>query len=399
MTSSVHNAVAPIEVSRFAVPLRNAIAFIMLGGGSLIVMSLFLIVRQPQVLMRDDVRSMLQELSGASLFFVVLLSYPHFAWSYRFAYQQGLGFIKRHSGRLIAYPLVMLGLLALCVVSWNYPISNLPLLQATEQCVQSIGINLHWSLYKGAGQLLFASLLITQIVLSGHHYCMQAFGVALAEGEAHGYALTPSQKKVLEYNLYALWAMNLLSGFAFLSVLNNRTFAYHSFEMPAPLSVGSYVVFVVTLGLVFFKIVLPKKQLPPFQLAVPILAVWFWLQPFVQPYGFQFVVVPIAHGAQYLFYAYKVELNNFDPAQARFNNGLKRGLLLVSLSLAAMAIGYIAFHTIPIFLDHARLLPDLLPNFFFLAAFILISTHHYVLDGVVWKHDSRARQALQGITK
>ncbi|MBI2809264.1 MAG: hypothetical protein HYX67_00320 [Candidatus Melainabacteria bacterium] len=395
MTSSVHNATLPLEISRVATPLRNMIAFLMLGGASLILMGLFFLVRQPQILMRDDVRLMLQELSGGALLFVVLLSYPHFVWSYRFAYQQGFAFIRRHSWQLIVYPLVVTGLLTLCVLSWNYPVSNFSILRTIETNFQMVGINLNWSLYKGFGQLLFAGLLIVQVVMSGHHYCMQALGVALAGGEEHGYKLTSAQKKILRINLYALWAMNLLSGFAFLAILNNRTFAYHSFQLPAPLSMASYAVFAVTFALVVWKVILPQKALPPFQAAIPILSVWLWLQPFVQPYGYQFLVVPIAHGAQNLFFAYKVELNNFDASRKLVKSAFSKALFLVLLSVAAMVIGYLSFHTIPVMLDRARLIADVSPNFFFLGAFILISTHHYILDSVVWRHDSRARIVLQ----
>ena len=316
----------------------------MLGGASLILLALFCLVRQPQVLMRDDVRLMLQELNGSALLFVVLLSYPHFVWSYRFAYQQGFAFIKRHSWQLIVYPLVVTGLLALCIGSWRYPVANFSILQTIENNCQMVGITLHWSLYKGVGQLLFAALLIAQVIMSGHHYCMQALGVALAGGEEHGYKLTGSQKNILRINLHALWAMNLLSGLAFLSVLNNRSFAYHSFQLPVIVTMASYAVFAITLALVVFKVILPQKKLPPFQAAVPILSIWIWLQPFVQPYGYQFLVVPIAHGAQNLFFAYKVELNNFDPRRKSIASRFGRAVLLVLLSLAMMTIGYLSFH-------------------------------------------------------
>lgn len=379
--------------------LRNVFAFLMIGGGSLLVMALFFFVRQPQILMRDEVRSMLQELSGSTLFFVVLLSYPHFVWSYRFAYQQGFDFIKRHSGRLIAYPLILIALLFLCAVSWSYPISNLPVLDAFDKACQSLGVSLNWSLYKGVGQLLFSCLLVLQIVMSGHHYCLQAYGVALSEGEKHAYQLTMQQRKLLRINLYSLWVMNLLSGFAFLSVLNSRTFAFHSFQLPETLKLLSYAAFALTTTLVLWKILLANRKVPPFQVFLPILSIWLWLQPFVQPYGFQFLVVPIAHGAQNLFFAYQVEINDFDASLASIKKRLRPFGLLIVLSFVAMATGYMSFHTIPIMLDRARLVPGLLPNFFFLAAFILISTHHYVLDGAVWKRDSRARQVLQGITE
>jgi hypothetical protein len=224
---------------------------------------------------------------------------------------------------------------------------------------------------------------------------MQALGVALAGGEEHGYKLTSSQKRILRANLYTLWAMNLLSGFAFLAILNNRSFAYHSFQLPAPLSVASNLAFAVTFALVVFKVILPQKKMPPFQAAIPILSVWIWLQPFVQPYGYQFLVVPIAHGAQNLFFAYKVELNNFDPSRKLVKSAVAKALFIVLLSVGTMVIGYLSFHTIPVMLDRAKLIADISPNFFFLAAFILISTHHYILDSVVWRHDSRARIVLQ----
>ncbi len=398
---SIHESSVPLDYTRAGKHLDNAIAFLMLGGASLILMVAFIIVSIPQVLMRDEVRSMLQELSGVTLFFVVLLSYPHFAWSYRFAYQQGIAFVARHSWQLIVYPLLVITLLSCCVLSWNYPIHNFALLNVIENNLQYVGINLNWSLYKGCGQLLFASLLILQMVMSGHHYCMQALGVALAGGEERGYTLTATQKKILRVNLYTLWAMNLFSGYAFFSMLNNRNFAYHTFQLPQPLYVISCVAFAGSLSLVFLKILLPafreEKKLPPLQAVVPILSIWIWLQPFLQPYMYQFLVVPIAHGAQNLFFAYKVESNNFDPILSRklVKSSIGKAIFLISLTAIMISIGYMGFHTIPLFLDRSRLIADLTPNFFFLAAFILISTHHYLLDSVVWRSDSRAKIVLQ----
>jgi hypothetical protein len=112
---------------------------------------------------------------------------------------------------------------------------------------------------------------------------------------------------------------------------------------------------------------------------------------------YQFLVVPIAHGAQNLFFAYKVESNNFDPILSRklVKSSIGKAIFLISLTAIMISIGYMGFHTIPLFLDRSRLIADLTPNFFFLAAFILISTHHYLLDSVVWRSDSRAKIVLQ----
>ena len=72
----------------------------------------------------------------------------------------------------------------------------------------------------------------------------------------------------------------------------------------------------------------------------------------------------------------------------------QKPIYLFVVSIAAIAIGYAAFVHIPVFLDQTRVLPDVAPNFFLLAAFIFINTHHYLIDTVVWSKDSRAKKLL-----
>jgi len=388
----------PARLAHFDLAERTW-TFLMLGGASLILLVVCSCLSIPSVILQDNVRMLLQQAIAITFVFVLLFSYPHFIWSYRFAYQQGLAFILSHGWQLIVYPMVLVALLVLCAGSWNLPLTAVPPLLGVDKAFQQIGVNMYWSKYDGCGQLLFATMLIAQTILSGHHYCMQAFGVALACGEKSGYRLEIKQKKILLLNLYALWMMNMFSGYTFFSKLNTGSFAYHPTKFPQALCWASYAAFAGSLIAVFVAVIVPalrqQKKFPPLLAVVPIVSIWAWLQPFSQPFGFQATIAPIAHGAQYLHFAYKVEANGFD---SRSGKSLRlRAIHLVGFAVVTVLLGYLCFRYIPGILDNAKLLGNVAPNFFLLAAFIFISIHHYIVDSVVWKHDSKARKLLREV--
>jgi hypothetical protein len=194
--------------------------------------------------------------------------------------------------------------------------------------------------------------------------------------------------------------MNLFSGYTFFAVLNSHDFAYHPVQFPAPLTDIANLVFALSIVVLVAKVVVPlfkeTQRLPPILAILPVLSVWIWLQPFCQPYGFQAWVVPLAHGAQYLYFAYRVENNSFDPTVQRTLSANFKGRLvyLICLTFVVIGLGYVGFMFIPVMLDRDRLLTQVPGNFFLLAAFLFISLHHYMVDSVVWKHDSRARKLL-----
>jgi len=376
--------------------LRSTFAFLMLGGGSILLMVAFILLRLPQVIMQDQTRLLIQQGGSIALIGAVIFSYPHFIWSYRFAYQQGGAFIRRHSLSLVIFPLLVALALALCVIFWNQQVSTLPLLVAIDNQLRYLGVDLQWSSYHGVGQLLLASLLIAQTIAAGHHYCMQSFGVALACGEDRGYKLSPERKKILRFNLYALWVMNLFSGYSFFSILNNSNFMYLPPHFPEPLKMASTLVFIVSALVLLVKVIVPlkqeQKQFPPFLAFISILSIWVWLQPFYQPYGYQAWVVPLAHGAQYIWFACRAEGNMFAEKIAQAEFRVIRHLALITL--ATMVLGYFAFYYLPLLLDKTRMLEGVTTNFFLLAL-LFISLHHYVIDTIVWKPDSCARQSLR----
>jgi hypothetical protein len=238
--------------------------------------------------------------------------------------------------------------------------------------------------------------MVLQIIMAGYHYGMQALGVAIACGEKQGYRLQAGQKKYLRFNLYALWFVNLLSGYTFLTFLDSNSFGYQPIHFSGQWQACGALIFGISISLVFLKVILPifnqSRKLPPLSSSVSILSVWLWLQPFFQPYGFQAGVVPLAHGLQYLYFAGRAEAGGFDTSRTLRTLGF---LLLFGL---LVAFGYFTYRYLPVLLDGTGMVRHLAPNFFILAAYIFLNTHHYMIDSVVWRGDSRLRSLMPTLT-
>jgi len=380
-------------------------AFLMLGGASIILLALFAFLRMPQILLLDSTRMFLQWLTSELIVFILIFSYPHFIWSYRCAYQQGFGFIRRHFLPLVVAPLVLMALIIVCVVSWNEPVTTLPWVPSVDDTLRTFGFDLHWSLYRGCGQLLLANLFICQTIMAVQHYCMQAYGIAIQGGSDEGLQISKQQKLLIRLNLYALAAMNLCSGYTFFAFFNTSNFVYHPVQFPHFLGVIAIIFFVATSGLLILKIVVPiykqTSKLPPMVASVPVISVWLWLQPFSQPFGYQAWVVPLAHGAQYLFFALRVENAKLDAitGSSLLKTKVGRIFFIAAMALSLIGIGFLSFNYLPVLFDQKHFVPGLNGNFFLLAAFIFLSLHHYFVDAVVWKHDSQAKVLLQTSVK
>jgi hypothetical protein len=385
------NQTLPLLVSKLK--LGNVLELFCVGGASLFVMAICAILTNPSILLRDDVRIALAQLSATGLFFPALLSYSHSMWSFRFAYWQGGAFVFRHNFALLIFPIAIITLLITSAMTWLVPVSTLPLLANIEQQFNTIGIAINWTKYNSLGQLLISLLLILQITMSGYHYGMQALGVALACGEKHGYRLDDKQKAFLRYNIYSIWILNLLSGYTFLSILDSKFYGYRPVQFPKEWQAIAALVFFVSLVLLLPKVIIPiykqTKQLPPAPAIMTMVALWLWLQPFFQPYGFQATIVPFAHGLQYLYFAAKGEANGFARKQVTSTSNSKAWLVTLLVFVILVPCGYFAYKYLPVALDRTTLIHSLAPNFFILCAYIFFNTQHYAIDSVIWRRDSK----------
>jgi hypothetical protein len=384
-------------------------SFLMLGGGSLIAFVVLAVLQSPALVMNDSVRMIMQQSTYWTLAFVLVLSYPHFVMSYKFAYTQGFRFIWQNAWALILFPAMMLGLLALSATTWNSPLEKswLPLLSENLGKV-GVPVDLNLEHYSYTGQAVFSVLLILQAVMSGYHFCMQSFGITLLCAEKQGYRFSKLHKSLLRANVYALWFVNLTSGLTAFTAFNTQSFAYYPYHVPPVLFTVSCALFflsAVSLAMYTYVFASSKSRLP-LNATLVILALWVWLQPFCQPFGYQAWVVPMAHGVQYMYVAIHVESNNLHHAHrdksssdstffSRFlSHARNRHLLLFAFALLAVFVGYWLFVGVPVSLDHSMLFRGACPNFFFLSAFMFLTTHHYMVDTILWKKGSKLRDAF-----
>lgn len=380
----------------------HAIAFIeqmMMGGASIVALIFCVSISAFHFNMLDEVRALLQFCAESTIVFATIFSYPHFVWSYRFAYGQGLHFILRHRWELIVFPLGIVLLCAFSAFTWQTPVAQVPFLLTLESVFAPLGILLGLSQYKSLGNLIFATLFLVQFIMSGYHYGMQAFGASMHFAEKNGLRFEKEQRAALKYYLYALWAMNLFSGYTFLSIVNGRYFGVHPVRFPEWIQVFSWLLYAVSLLLLSRRVFAPMLKahgkLPPVSVWMPILAVTVWLQPFFQPYGFQLWIVPLAHGFQYLYFSLLAESTGFDHHLDKVNRTTYLKTVLYLMFFTAMCLaGYAAFRGVPLWFDNHHVLSGVSPNFFFVAAYMFISVHHYVIDGVAWKPDSKAKQII-----
>lgn len=400
----MQSALPPLAVSkkaigaRFTEAMQYGAELLLLGGASVIVLLASLAVNALNLNSAMCVRTFMQQVSESTLTVVALFSYPHFIWSYRFAYMQGKDFIFKHSLQLIYFPLLLLAVLLASIFLWTTPLSQLPLVGAIENGLKPLGIDLGFSAYAGAGKLLMACMFLLQFIMGGYHFAMQAFGVALTCAEERDYKLDPGQKAALRNSLLALWALNLLSGYSFLSIINHRSLGVKALHFPPVLQTITLVVFALSVFWVCFKVIRPHliidRRWPPLSSLVTYAAIVSWLQPFYQPMAFSAWLGPVAHGLQYMYFSGRVEWHNFDARAAKLaeRSEALRILYLAILLAVIYVVGLLAFRILPIQMDHHQLVKNVTPNFFFMSTYILMSTHHYIVDTVLWRGGSRIKE-------
>lgn len=400
----MQSTLPPLAVSqspigkRFLAALGYLVELLMLGGATLLLMALALVVQSCNLLTVDVVRSSLQHLADSTLLIVALFSYPHFIWSYRFAYGQGGAFIRQHSWELIGLPVLLLALLALCIVLWTIPVSALPLVMPLENWLRRYGIDPQWSQYKSSGHLLFAWMFLVQFIMGGYHFAMQSFGVALTCAQEKGYLFSRDEKLCLRNSLYALWAVNLLSGYSFLSIINSRCLGFRQVHFPQQWQWAALAVLAFTLVTLCTKVIFPHYRadgkLPPLSSAVTFASIFVWLQPFFQPMAFSAWLAPVAHGMQYIYFSGRVEAHNFDALAARLSrsSAIWRWLYLAVVAAFIYGLGFLFFRYLPLQIDRHHFFADIAPNFFFVGMYIVFSTHHYIIDTVLWRAGSRVKE-------
>jgi hypothetical protein len=344
----------------------------MLGGGSVIMIAML---------------GLLFQLWGKTEMYIValalyvgntLFTYPHFAFSYLLFYD---GFFER----LASKETTTASKVRLMIAGIIVPIVAAALFLACY-------------IFKSAALLAF--LLIGTAFLTGWHYSKQGYG-ALITLSVYKKSFYSAREKMAFYgNAYSIWVFSAAAWFS----RHKPTSEYsglplHFFALPQALLIGLALVSVATTIAVLFIFAKRYRADPvkfPLNGALAYLAsLYLWAVLFHYNIWALFVVVPIFHSLQYLFFIWKFKSGEFTTALRKNREaGKSTGIAgLVAFIVAGFLLGSAFITVLPQHLDHLHISPlGAKVAFFYIAFQTFINLHHYFMDSAFWRKDNTSVQ-------
>jgi hypothetical protein len=314
--------------------------------------------------------------SGAALQSVIFLSqvisvfifYPHFYWTYRFAYSRGWSFARRYWFQLVFVPaaLVLGGVTAFFTFKSTFG-------------GQFAGL----TTFVGLGQAITSGLITFMIFTIGWHHSKQTYGCLMAYAHFDKYSLDTRQRNLLRYTAYGFWIINIITqqsgGDRIGSFLNIPIYRLQLPELFLNLSLVVFWSFLAYVGYcVLYRNWRDYKTLPSKNFLIPLVALTlWWIPPFYQPEFYLFFSTTF-HALQYWPFAMRYEREKSGPSF--------RMRRLMMFNLVAMVFGGLAFFVLPIGFDKLALTETIQNTGFFLAfSHAALNIHHYYMDNAIWR--------------
>jgi len=367
--------------------------FWLLGGASLAVWAVMVLAspfRSSPVIAQQ-----FRNLTFTSLSLALVVRYPHFLISYKFAYGRGPSFVIRHWWPLIAVPLLLAALFVSAYLFYDVPLARLALIGRASAALAPYGANAQLLAGPRVGDLLLTAGFTLMVFTIGWHYTMQVFGCMMVYARFDRYPLTPAQRRIVKYALVSVWLLSIVDNNLSGAFRGFGGFSCASFDLPdlagpiAELLVA--VGFALLVARVFYANYRSEARLPGVNMLVSLMALYVWWLPQTRQDDFYFLLIPLFHSLQYLAFAFKVE-------DARLRTTTYPEFRATALVAAVIVIGWLAFELVPGTLD-ARLgtLSTWNASFFMIAAMLFINIHHYFIDSVAWRlSDEPLRRFLFG---
>jgi len=245
---------------------------------------------------------------------------------------------------------------------------------------------------------LLAYVANAMLFFVGWHYIKQGYGVLITYSVLNKYFLNATEKILLRFNLYLVWALSWLmandrvssSEFRGISVVNLSA-AFGITPVFTHVAVGAVVVSTLVVIGVFLHKYLREGRAPSLNgLVGYVMSSYGWLLLVI--YNPLFLLfTPMFHSLQYLALALRYEFNKTGQSlQGAVFSRIFNNKALLKFILTGLALGYVLFHFIPDVLQ--RGIPYSHTIFgasifaFMIVAFVNI--HHYFIDNVIWRKDN-----------
>lgn len=338
--------------------------FLLLGGGSLIVLPLLALVPgtlHPQVFY-------------ASFLLSFAINYPHFAHSYQIFYRD---FANKLAGRGYAqhlrYRYAFAGLVVPVLIVAGFTAS-----------------------YASGSAVAMGACANAMAFFVGWHYVKQGYGILIVDSVFHRAFFNESEKRIFRFNAYACWIFFFLLASQRLRDLDFLGLKYYFIAVPLPLLViAGTAVFASTAATIWSGVAAARRSgfaLIPFNGYVAYVAsLYIWLAGVWSPAVIY--LIPAFHSLQYLAIVWRYEVNRGRHALRGESGETQRDTLWVRFAIfvgLGVVLGAGAFVVVPYALDASlsydrALFGSQLITFMF---WIFINIHHYFLDNVMWRKDN-----------
>jgi hypothetical protein len=359
--------------------------FWLLGGFSVVLYFLMLFLSNSQISSYHAVARHITNIGPVFTMLTLVVNFPHFAWSYKFAYSQSPKFVVKNYQQLILAPAILIAFLATAYYQFNASVGSQPVSQVLSVMFGVVGMDTRISLYPNYGMQMLALMMLFQYAIVGWHYVKQTFGVMMTYAGYTSYPLSQRQRDLIRWNLFGIWWLFFAKMNTGIQTGSNLGVTYHSLNLPEPvmnaLQLYLYGTLAAVVWFVFYDIYKKKKVLPNPNMLIAYAAMYLWFVPLIDVPNYFPLVVPFAHSLQYLAFVYKVE------SKAQKETAGKHLAIHATMLVAAVVLfGYFFIEVLPGLIDEGMQLEQIMQIGFFTVAFqIFINVHHYFIDNCIWQ--------------
>jgi hypothetical protein len=228
----------------------------------------------------------------------------------------------------------------------------------------------------------------------GWHYIKQTFGVISVSNVREKVFYNVEEKRALKGMLYGIWALSWVSLNISGAQYAMEGIPYTSYQLP-PWCLQFCWAYLVTSALycawIGYKKYIREGVVISFPGLVSIIALLAWYLPvFYNPT--YFLIVPLFHSLQYLYFVYLVKSNQAEklspvrktPEQRQAYFKAFYGYLIWPFILGAIFMWFL-----PKWLDSTFPMTGFSgANPYMFAFTIFINIHHYFIDHAIWRHDN-----------
>jgi hypothetical protein len=337
------------------------IDFLLVGGGSIIALGIFSIIR---LILGDDYTQVVYFIGFVAATGSFFINQPHFAFSYQLFYQ---GFLKRirasKNDLMFKWRTLLVGLLVPFFLIYYLVASMIISPESAKWVVWTMFFTVGW------------------------HYVKQGYGVLITLSVAKGMYFSLWQKRLLMLNCYAVWLYTWIAGnfVSFSSDYSGLKYERFTFDQQV-IDLFGLISLTTTIATAVVLIRAWHAHRSKFSFNGVIgyfCAVYLWMG-FANIDPAFFVVVPAFHSMQYFPFVYRFKASE--------HHGRK--IPLIKFAVIGIVLGGIFMHYLPEYLDNLTFDFGYQQSFYLASFLLFINIHHYFIDHAFWRKENPAVQTF-----